>query len=66
VVSSVGASDSVSVSAPLDFRPSSSGLQGSGPKQFKRIGSPNRTPAIDLRPRFYAVLEAEDLGVDYK
>ena len=27
----------------------------------RRIGSPNRTPAIDLRPRFYAVLFAEGL-----
>ena len=26
-----------------------------------RIGSPNRTPAIDLRPRFYAVLRAPGL-----
>ena len=27
----------------------------------RRIGSPNRTPAIDLRPRYYAVLFAEGL-----
>lgn len=27
----------------------------------RRIGSPNRTPAIDLRPRYYAVLFAQDL-----
>ena len=105
VVSSVGASDSVSVSAPVDFHPASravetrdsilrsfkacpndlfkhssrlcgSTLSGSDrisrawiagqwarAVQDKRIGSPNRTPAIDLRPRFYAVLAAEGLGV---
>lgn len=28
----------------------------------ERIGSPNRTPAIDLRPRFYAVLQASGLS----
>ena len=28
-----------------------------------RVGSPNRTPSIDLRPRFYAVLRAEGLEV---
>ena len=30
--------------------------------QVGRIGSPNRTPAIDLRSRFYAVLRAENLA----
>ena len=29
--------------------------------QSSRIGSPNRTPAIDLRPRCYAVLRADNL-----
>eukprot|EP00435_Cladocopium_sp_Y103_P052024 s1376_g16.t1 len=29
--------------------------------QDRRIGNPNRTPTIDLRPRFYAVLFAEGL-----
>ena len=27
----------------------------------KRVGSPNRTPCIDLRPRYYAVLQAPGL-----
>ena len=105
LVSSVAASDSASVSAPVDSRPTSravetrdsifqsfstcpsdlfrhssrlcgSTLSGSDrisrawvagqwakAVQDRRIGSPNRTPAIDLRPRFYAVLQAEDLAV---
>eukprot|EP00435_Cladocopium_sp_Y103_P038954 s2722_g10.t1 len=30
--------------------------------QDQRVGSPNRTPTIDLRPRFYAVLRAAGLS----
>ena len=35
--------------------------QWAGAVRSSRIGSPNRTPAIDLRPRFYAVLRADHL-----
>ena len=36
-------------------------LSGSSLSGKDRIHSPNRTPAIDLRPRFYAVLRADHL-----
>ena len=35
--------------------------QWAGAVRSNRIGSPNRTPTIDLRPRFYAVLRASGL-----
>ena len=35
--------------------------QWAGAVRSSRIGSPNRTPAIELRPRFYAVLRADNL-----
>lgn len=35
--------------------------QWAGAVRCNRIGSPNRTPTIDLRPRFYAVLRAAGL-----
>ena len=35
--------------------------QWAGAVRAERVGSPNRTPTIDLRPRFYAVLQAPGL-----
>ena len=35
--------------------------QWAGAVRAKRVGSPNRTPCIDLRPRYYAVLQAPGL-----